>query len=478
MAIKEYRTEHDLLGERQIPKNVLWGIHTARALENFSIAGRPVHRELVRAFGAVKLACVMTNNALGVWEDAAVPEAIEKACREMMDGELSEHVVVDALQGGAGTSTNMNVNEVIANRALQILGKSPGNYEYISPLDDVNLHQSTNDTFPTALRCAAIEGIKRLEGALVKLQEACQAKEKEFAHVVKVGRTELQDAVLITLGREVSAWAEAFSRDRWRVYKCVERLRVVNLGGTAVGTGIDAPREFIFRVTDALSRVTGVGLARSENLIDATQNADVFVEVSGILTACGSSMIKISNDLRLLASGPHAGFGEITLPSLQAGSSIMPGKINPVVPEACAQAGMLVAGNHTTITMAASGGTLELNHNMPLIAHCLLASIDSLSAAATLLAEKCIHGMRANESRIKKWVSEATVAVTALTGVLGYETATRLAFEVEKTGKDLRQIVLERGLLSANELEALLSPEAVMRLGAPCVRVKKSRPCP
>ena len=476
MSQIDHRTEHDLLGEKEIPSTALWGIHTARALENFSIAGRPVHRELVRAYGAVKLACVLTNKELGVWDDAAIPAAIEDACREMMNGGLAESVLVDALQGGAGTSTNMNVNEVLANRALQILGCDPGTYDVLSPLDDVNLHQSTNDTFPTALRCAAVWGLRRLEGALVRLQEAFQRKEKEFAHVVKVGRTELQDAALVTLGREASAWAEALNRDRWRIYKCEERLRVVNLGGTAVGTGLGAPREFIFKVVDALREATGVGFARSENLIDATQNADVFVEVSGMLSACAASLVKISNDLRLLASGPGAGFAEIALPALQAGSSIMPGKVNPVAAEAAAQAGMLALGHHTTIAMAAAGGTLELNQNLPLIAHCLLESVDCLTSANTLLAGKCVDGMLANERRCAETAANATASVTALIGALGYERATQVALEMQRSGKSVRAVVLEQKLLQESELDALLSAEAVCRLGDPVIRKRKKSP--
>ena len=470
----KYRTEHDLLGEKQIPEDCLWGINTARALDNFSIAGQPVHKELVRSYGAVKLACILTNKELGVWDNENIPAAIGQACREMMEGNLFEHVVVDALQGGAGTSTNMNVNEVIANRALQILGIPAGTYELVSPIDDVNLHQSTNDTFPTAMRCAAIWGIRRLETALVSLQESLQRKEKEFAHIVKVGRTELQDAVLMTLGREISAWAEAVNRDRWRIYKCEERLRTVNLGGTAIGTGIGAPREFIFKVVDTLRMVTDIGFARSENLVDATQNADIFVEVSGMLSACAASLIKISNDLRLLASGPHAGLFEISLQPLQTGSSIMPGKVNPVVPEACAQAGMLVLGNHTTIGMAVAGGNLELNQNLPLIAHCLLQSIDCLASASTLLAQKCIDGMSANEQHCSDAVANATASVTALVATLGYETAADIAAEMQQTGKSLQCIVAERKLLTGEELKELLSAEAVCRLGDPRIRKRNN----
>jgi aspartate ammonia-lyase len=360
------RTETDWSGEKQIPAGALWGIHTARAVENFPLSGRKVHPELITAFGEVKLACAQTNIQLGFWKDnSKKASAIEKACFEMSQGLLTEHILVDALQGGAGTSTNMNVNEVIANRALQILGKLPGSYEIISPLGDVNLHQSTNDTYPTALKIAAIRLLRLLEQNVFLLQESFQQKEKEFAHIVKIGRTQLQDAVLTTLGREMGAYAEAFNRDRWRIYKCEERLRVVNLGGTAIGTGLGAPRLFIFRVVDRLRENTGLGLARAENLIDATQNADVFVEVSGILKAHASNLLKISNDLRLLSSGPNAGLGEINLPPRQAGSSIMPGKVNPVIPEAVAQAAMKVMGNDLVITQACSSGNLELNPFMP-----------------------------------------------------------------------------------------------------------------
>ena len=281
---------------------------------------------------------------------------------------------MDSLQGGAGTSTNMNVNEVLANRALELLGKPKGCYDIISPLEDINLHQSTNDTYPTALKLAGIRLLHELEKQVIALQEAFQVKEKEFAHVVKMGRTQLQDAVLTTLGREMSAYAEALHRDRWRIYKCEERLRVVNLGGTAIGTGLAAPRQFIFRVVEILRELTGIGFARAENLIEATQNADVFVEVSGILKAHATTLLKICSDLRWMASGPEAGLGEIRLPPRQAGSSIMPGKVNPVIPEAVSQVTMLVMGYDQTIALAAASGNLELNPFLPLIAHCFLES--------------------------------------------------------------------------------------------------------
>lgn len=461
------RIEHDSLGDRQVPADALHGIHTLRALENFPLAGRPVHPALVAAFGAVKLACLRTNKRLGMWEDPARVEAMESACRELMDGQLAGHIRVDALQGGAGTSTNMNVNEVLANRALELLGKPHGAYDVISPLDDINLHQSTNDTFPTALRLAAIRSLRVLEVRLTALQEGFQARERDFADVVKVGRTEFQDAVLITLGREMGAYAEAFNRDRWRVYKCEERLRIVNLGGTAVGTGLGAPRDYIFRVVDELRDVTGVGFARAENLVDMTQNTDVFVEVSGMLKACATSLIKISNDLRLLASGPDAGLGELRLPALQAGSSIMPGKVNPVIPEAVIQAALRAMGNDQTIAMAASMGSLELNAFMPLMADCLLESLDLLSRACSLLEERCVRGMTACVEKCRAHVAGTVATATALVPLLGYERAASLAAEAAGSGRSLRGLVVDRQLLTGQAYDELISAEAVCRLGHP-----------
>jgi aspartate ammonia-lyase len=463
--MQPFRTETDLLGTREIPAHVLWGIHTARALENFQLSGKPVHSELIRAYGAVKLACLQTNRLLGFFPEGSKVEAMERACAEMAEGLLTGHILVDGLQGGAGTSTHMNVNEVIANRALEIAGKEKGDYTFISPLDDVNLHQSTNDTYPTALKVAAIRMIRQLEQSVLALQEAFQVKEKEFAHVVKIGRTQLQDAVLITLGREMGAYAEAFNRDRWRFSKCEERLRVVNLGGTAIGTGLGAPRQFIFRVVDQLREITGIGLARAENLIDNTQNADVFVEVSGMLKACAVSVLKISNDLRLMASGPDAGLAEIRLPEKQAGSSIMPGKVNPVIPEAAAQAAMMVIGHDGIIAHAAAGGNLELNPFMPLIAHSLLESIDLLTHAGTTLRVHCIQDLKANEEQCRKNVWNSTALITALIPVIGYEKASEIVKKSKEERISIREAILNSGVINEQEMNELISPEAVCRLG-------------
>ena len=505
------RTERDCLGELPILAEALHGIHTQRALENFPLARRSVHPELARAYGEVKSACARTNRALGAWaDDAAKADAIDRACRELANGDLGGFIIVDALQGGAGTSTNMNVNEVLANRALEILfetrsspgdeaqteGKSAntlhnhlistglkpgannngteksepphvGGYDRVSPLDDLNLHQSTNDTYPTALRLAAIRMLQALEKNIVALQESFQAAEKKFAHVVKVGRTQFQDAVLTTLGREMSAYAEAINRDRWRIYKCEERLRVVNLGGTAIGTGLAAPRKYIFQVVDQLREITGIGFARAENLVDATQNADVFVEVSGILKAHAVSLLKICGDLRLLSSGPEAGLGEIRLPARQAGSSIMPGKVNPVIPEAVSQAAMRVIGHDATITMACAAGSLELNPFLPLVADCLLESLDLLARANDILRRHCVEGIEADEARCRELVENSTAAVTALVPALGYERAAEVAKLARANGQTIRKTVVAQGWLTGEQFDELISPEAVCRLGTP-----------
>ncbi len=461
---EQWRVEKDLLGEKSIPANALYGIHTARAIENFPLSGRRVNSGLIRAFGVVKRACATVNNELGyICEEHF--RAIEQACFEISEGKLDEHIVVDALQGGAGTSTNMNVNEVIANRALVLLGKQPGDYAVIDPLGTINLHQSTNDTYPTAVKVAAIFRLHDLEKSLVKLLEAFQNKEREFCDVVKVGRTQLQDAVLITLGREMAAYAEAIGRDRWRVFKCEERLRVVNLGGTAIGTGLTAPRKYIFKVTEKLRKFSGLGLARAENLVEATQNCDALVEVSGILSACATNLMKISGDLRLMSSGPQAGFGEIKLPARQAGSSLMPGKVNPVIPEAVTQVALCVIANHGAIAHAAGLGNLELNPFMPLMADKLLESLELLTNAAEMFAELCVRGIAVCTKKCAEGVASSTAVVTALMTVIGYERAQLVACESAESGKSIKEVVVANGYLSEADFERLTTPEAVNRLG-------------
>ena len=459
------RTEHDMLGEKNVPEDALYGIHTARALENFPLAGRAIHPALIQAYGAVKLAAAETTRELGRWDDKTFI-AIKSACCEMIDGNLTSHIKVDALQGGAGTATNMSVNEVLANRSLQLLGKQPGSYETVGPLEDLNRHQSTNDTYPTALKLAAINGLRQLEQSLMGLLESLQKREKDFNGIVKIGRTQLQDAVLTTMGRTMSSFAEAIGRDRWRVYKCEERLRVVNLGGTAIGTGLAAPRQYIFGVVEKLKEISGIGFARAENMVECTQNADVFAEVSGMLNACATNLIKISQDLRLMGSGPSAGFGELSLPPMQAGSSIMPGKVNPVIPEAVIQAAVMVTANHIAITQSVSMGNLELNAFMPLIADRLLDSLDLLSHAAELLHKRCINGLAVNSDTCKNHIDSATATVTALVDRLGYDNANKISKIMQATGKTTREVVVENKFITEDEYNQLTSSAAVMRLGS------------
>ena len=460
------RTETDSLGSLTVPADALYGIHTVRALANFPLSGQPCHSGLIRGMAQVKLACARTNAALGDL-DAGLAQAIGQACEELADGRHREAVIVDALQGGAGTSLNMNVNEVIANRAEEILGGRRGEYQRVHPLHHVNLHQSTNDVFPTALKIAAIDGLHRLEKAIAALQTAFQAKEQEFAGIVKVGRTQLQDACPMTLGAECSAWAEAFGRDRWRVFKCEERIRVVNLGGTAIGTGLTAPRDYIFRATETLREITKMNLARAENLVDATQNADALVEVSGILKAHAVNLFKISSDLRLLASGPHAGLGELRLPAMQVGSSVMPGKVNPVICEAVGLAALQAIAQDSAVTSAAQSGQLELNAFLPLVAHALLGNLSLLERADTIFRERCIIGLQADAERCADLLEHSHAQVTALVPALGYELAAEVAKEAAQTRQTIRAVVLRRGLLGEVVLERLLSAEAMTALGYP-----------
>ena len=452
------RIEHDLLGEMPIDDEVYYGIHTARAMQNFAITGTPIHAELVTALVTVKKAAAVTNRDIGAL-DPKVADAVIRACDEILSGLLRDQFVVDCMQGGAGTSANMNANEVIANRAVELLGGRKGDYGLVHPLDHVNLHQSTNDVFPTAVRIAAIRLLKPVTEQFAALQSALQEKEEEFSDIVKVGRTQLQDAVPVTLGQEFGAWAQAVARDRWRLYKAEERLRMVNIGGTAVGTGINAPRSFIFTVIERLRALTGIGLARAEYMMDPTQNCDVFVEVSGLLKTAAVSLTKIANDMRLLSSGPRAGIGEISLPAVQAGSSIMPGKVNPVICEAVNQAAFQIMADDMAVTLAAQAGQLELNAFLPLIAKNLFEMLDLYGHVLPLFIGRCIRGIRADrESCMQKLEAGCTLA-TALTEYIGYDKASEVAALCRKTGRPVREIVMEHHLMEENVLDGILKPE-------------------
>jgi aspartate ammonia-lyase len=461
-----FRTETDLLGSRSLPADVLYGIHTARAMDNFSISGKPASFHLIAAIIIVKKAAAMANRRLKLLPEP-IADAIIGACDDALEDRCRDQFNVDAFQGGAGTSTHMNVNEVIANLAILRLGGCVGDYSLVHPIDHVNCGQSTNDVYPTALKIAAIRLLRPLSKAFASLQEALQEKEHELADVLKLGRTQLMDALPMTAGQGFGAYAKAIARDRWRLYKVEERLREINIGGTAIGTGLNATLKYIFTVTELLQDLTGLGLARSEYPMDLTQNMDVFVEVSGMLKAAAANLFKISSDLRLLGSGPRGGLGELQLPPAQAGSSIMPGKVNPVIAAMMGQAAMRVIANDAAITMAAMSGQLELNAFTPLIAESLLESLDMLGRAVSLFEERCIRGITANRERCRESVERSSALAAALVGYVGYEEASRIAKTAQLDQATVREVLLREGKFSPDEIERILNPNQVTKPGIP-----------
>lgn len=426
------RTEHDMLGTRSLSDDTLYGLQTLRAKENFITSYHTTNLSLIYAMVQVKKAAALSYRELHP-EESQKWDAILCACDRILAGDVDDAFCTSALQGGAGTSTNMNVNEVIANLALTVLGQAPGNYDTIHPLDDVNRGQSTNDVYPTALRIAAIQKLRSLSDACASLQEALQKKELEFDYIKKLGRTELMDAMEVTLGSEFGAFAQGIARDRWRLYKIEERLRQVNLGGTAVGTGAHADRQYRYLVIEHLRNLTDIGLATAEYPMDITQNQDVFVEVSGLLKSLAVNLMKIASDLRLMASGPFGGLREITLPALQRGSTIMPGKVNPVMPEMVSQAAMLVIANDTAITLAASNGNFELNAFLPLIADSLLESLELLRETVTLFQKNCIDGILADEDSCLETLKCSRVDLYHRSTEIGYDKAEEQYYQ-EKSG--------------------------------------------
>lgn len=438
------RTERDALGEMMLPDDARYGINTARAMENFALGQRPMNRNLIRAIVTVKKAAAITYRDKGLRE-ADKENAIIAACDRVLSGECWDSFPLQALQGGAGTSANMNVNEVLANLALLELGHKPGEYEIIHPLDDVNRGQSTNDVYPTALRIAAIGQLRALSDACAQLQTALQEKENAWQSIEKLGRTELMDAVPVTLGSEFGAYAQAISRDRWRLYKVEERLRQVNLGGTAVGLSGGAERKYRFGVVEELRRLTGYGLAAAEYPMDLTQNNDVFVEVSGLVKALAVNLMKLSNDLRLMNSGPYGGLGEVRLKPLQQGSSIMPGKVNPVIPEMVMQCAMRVIANDTAITMAAAHGEFELNAFFPLIADSLLESLELMAEAVRLFREKCIEPLTSNESGCRRNLEGSYAFAASYIDRLGYDQVSSIVVEYppEEAHRRLEEMIKE-----------------------------------
>ncbi|MFZ5815864.1 MAG: aspartate ammonia-lyase [Bacillota bacterium] len=458
------RTERDLLGEKPVPADAYYGIQTARALENFRITGQRIHPALVTALAQVKKASALANHQLG-YLPAHLTNAIVRAADEVIEGRLRDQFLVDPIQGGAGTSANMNANEVIANRAIELLGGQKGDYALVSPNDHVNFAQSTNDVFPTAIRLAVLDRSGELLESLVQLEDAFRFKALQFDDVVKMGRTHLQDAVPIRLGQEFRAWATAVHRGRCRLQQALEAMEEVNMGATAVGTGLNADPAYPPLVVRLLGQISGRRLRQPVDLVDATQSCDGFAAVSGALKALAVTLGKIANDIRLMASGPRAGLKEINLPEMQPGSSIMPGKVNPVMAEVLNQTCFFVMGNDLTVTLAAEAGQLELNVMEPVMAHALLSSIDALANAVGLFTERLVRGITVNQERCEQMVAQSVGLVTALNPVIGYKNASAVAREATLTGRPVREIVLEMGLLTAEELDRLLSPRALTQMG-------------
>ncbi|SEA92093.1 aspartate ammonia-lyase [Marinobacterium iners] len=457
------RVEHDLLGDLAVPAEAWYGIQTQRALDNFSITGVPISHfpALVRALVQVKSAAAWANRELGVLP-AEKADAIIAACDEIDAGHLHDQFVVDLIQGGAGTSTNMNANEVIANLALEKLGHGRGEYRYLHPNDDVNRSQSTNDAYPTAV-CLAIQfASEPLEQAIRSLIEALEDKGREFSHIVKMGRTQLQDAVPMTLGQEFEAFAVNLDEDIDRLHEVARLLCEVNLGGTAIGTGINAPPGYQALAVGRLAQISGKPVVSATNLVEASSDMGAFVMFSGILKRFAIKLGKMCNDLRLLSSGPRTGLGEILLPPMQPGSSIMPGKVNPVIPEAVNQTAYQVIAADLAVTLAAEAGQLQLNAMEPLIVYNLLNSIKMLTSACTMLENRCIRGIRANEEQCARHLDNSIGIVTALVPYIGYSNATRIASTALNSGSTVRELVLAEGLLPEAKLDAILSPHAML----------------
>src|SRR5436305_3823318 len=454
------RREHDLLGDRDVPADAYYGVHTLRAIENFPISGTKIsiYPDLIAALASIKLRAGKSNRDLGLLDDTRAG-AIVAAAEEIRAGRLHEQFVVDVIQGGAGTSTNMNANEVIANRPLELLARPKGDYHFLHPNEHVNMSQSTNDVYPTALKLAAYSGIMRLVDAMAVLRQAFEAKSEEFKDIVKMGRTQLQDAVPMTLGQEFSTYAVMLGEDEQRLKEAVLLVCEINMGATAIGTGINSHPDYAASVCRHLRDVTGIPVVTAANLVEATQDCGSFVQLSGVLKRVAVKLSKTCNDLRLLSSGPRVGLNEINLPPMQAGSSIMPGKVNPVIPEVVNQIAFEVIGNDVTVSFAAEAGQLQLNAFEPIIAHSLFKSLNHLRRGCITLADRCVRGITANHEHLRRSVEHSIGIVTALNPYIGYMHATAVAQEALATGKSVYSLVLDKKLLTKAQLDDILRPE-------------------
>ena len=457
MKKTDYRVEKDSIGVKDIPEEVYYGVQTLRAAENFHITGLNMHPEIINSLAYIKKASAITNCEVGILEKKKA-QAIVQACDEIIEGKFHDDFIVDPIQGGAGTSLNMNANEVIANRAIEILGGKKGDYTIVNPNDDVNCGQSTNDVIPTAGKMTSLHLLQNLKKQLLRLYDALNEKAKEFDHVIKMGRTQMQDAVPIRLGQEFKAYSVAIMRDIHRMDKAMDEMRTLNMGGTAIGTGINADENYLRRIVPNLSEISGMEFIQAFDLIDATQNLDSFVAVSGAVKACAVTLSKMSNDLRLMSSGPRAGFGEINLPAKQNGSSIMPGKVNPVIPEVVNQVAFNIIGNDMTITMAAEAGQLELNAFEPIIFYCMFQSIDTLGYAIETLVDNCIVGITANEERCRQLVENSVGIITAICPHVGYEKTADIAKKAINSNESVRSLILKENIMDEEELSRILDP--------------------
>lgn len=460
------RMESDSIGQKNVPVDAYYGVQSLRAQENFYITGLRMRREMIESLALLKKACAIANKEAGCLEPV-IADAIEAACDEICAGKYQDQFIVDPIQGGAGTSMNMNANEVIANVAVQKLGGSLGDYKLVHPNDHVNCGQSTNDIVPTAGKMTTLVLLQGLEKSLQDLYESFRAKEKEFDSVIKMGRTQLQDAVPVRLGQEFGAYAAAIKRGMERIRKTWSEMYAVNIGGTAIGTGINADKNYFDNVTKVLAELTGVPFCQAEDMIDATQNIDCFAAVSSAVKSCALAMSKIANDLRLMSSGPRTGFGEINLPAMQNGSSIMPGKVNPVIPEVVNQVAFRIAGNDVTVSMAVEAGQFELNAFEPVVFEALFQSIKMLDHAAVTFKVNCVDGITANVERCEELLESSVGIITAICPYIGYTQAAALAKEALKKRIPVRTLLIERGIISPEEAEKILDVYAMTQPGVP-----------
>lgn len=453
----QFRKEYDSIGMKEVPISAYYGVQSLRAAENFRITGTRVHPEMIRAMAEIKKAAAIANKRAGVI-DTKVADAITQACEEILEGKLYEYFIVDSIQGGAGTSLNMNANEVIANRAIEILGGQKGDYTIVHPNDHVNCGQSTNDAYPSAGKIATIRLLKKVIKQLDILYATFLEKAEDYSNVIKMGRTEMQDAVPISFGQVFHAYASATRRDKERFTLALNEMSKLNMGGTAVGTGINADDKYIKTIVPVLAEITNLELVQADDLVDATQNLDSFVYVSGIIKSCATTISKISNDLRLMSSGPRTGFAEINLTPKQNGSSIMPGKINPVIPEVMNQICFNIIGNDTTITYASEAGQLELNAFEPIIFRCLFESLDTLCNGVEVFVNECVREITVNQTQCKTHLDRSIGIVTALCPYIGYTKASSLAKQALRENRNIRDIVIEENVMSKEEIDRLLEP--------------------